>query len=54
MRKISSPFFYESHTIRSCALRSVTILGYVRAAIAYSPLAFGEAENKLYPILTIY
>ena len=37
-----------NRTIRSCALRSVTILGYVRAAIVYSPLAFGEAENKLY------
>jgi len=48
VRKISSPFFYKSHTIRSCALRSITILGYVRAAIVYSPLAFGGAENKLY------
>ena len=37
-----------NRTIRSCALRSVTILGYVRAAIVYSPLAFEEAENKLY------
>ncbi len=37
-----------NRTIRSCALRSVTILGYVRAAIVYSPLAFGEAENKSY------
>ncbi len=37
-----------NRTIRSCALRSVTILGYVRAAIVYSPLAFGGAESKLY------
>lgn len=37
-----------NRTIRSCTLRSVTILGYVRAAIVYSPLAFEEAENKLY------
>ena len=37
-----------NHTIRSCTLRSVTILGYVRAAIVYLPLAFEEAENKLY------
>ena len=37
-----------NRTIRSCALRSVTILGYVRTAIVYSPLAFEEAENKLY------
>lgn len=43
-----------NRTICYRALRSVTILGYVRAAIVYSPLAFGEAENKLYPILTIY
>ena len=37
-----------NRTICYRALRSVTILGYVRAAIVYSPLAFGEAENKLY------
>ena len=37
-----------NRTIRSCALRPVTILGYVRTAIVYSPLAFEEAENKLY------
>ena len=48
MRKISSPFFYESHTIRSCALRYTTILGYVRTVIVYSPLTFGKTENKLY------
>ena len=37
-----------NRTICYRALRSVTILGYVRAAIVYSPPAFGEAENKLY------
>ncbi len=37
-----------NRTICYRALRSVTILGYVRAAIMYSPPAFGEAENKLY------
>lgn len=37
-----------NRTICYRALRSVTILGYVRAAIVYSPPAFGEAENKIY------
>lgn len=36
-----------NRTICYRALRSVTILGYVRAAIVYSPLAFGKTENKL-------
>jgi len=43
-----------NRTIRSCALRSVTILGYVCAAIVRSPLAFGKTENNYTPILTIY
>lgn len=37
-----------NRTIRSCALRSTAILGYVCTAIVYSPLAFRKAENNYY------